>query len=178
MTFSDWLNKTSMQSLRGFAIILVFVVVVFAFSVTAIAMFLSDSSAAGFRFAAEMVQRDTTKAVIDAAAALRAAAQTTETSHHNFGMQITTAIFTLIGIAMGVNVVGQGVDRFSSKELHRAKQEGQVAGVAAAAAAAKLVQDAKPQNGVFSTTHERPAINVENAERVIQEAGDGQLQRE
>ena len=164
MTFSDWLNKTSMQSLRSLAITLVFCLVVLAFTVTAIAMFMSASAAVAFRESASMIKGDTTKAIIDAAAAMRAAAQTTETSHHQYGMQITTAIFYLIGAALGINVVGQGVDRFSSKELHKAKAEGRVASVAAAAAAAQLVEDAK--------TKERPAVVVKQADSVdITESG-------
>lgn len=142
-----------MQSLRSLAIIVAFLFVVFAFTGTAMSMFLSDSSAQGFRLAADMVKSDTTKALIDAAAALRAAAQTTETSHHNYGMQITNALFLLITAAIGANVIGQGVDRFSSREhgeskakIERAKSEGvESARIAANGNSTKEHQAQQPQ---------------------------------
>jgi Na+-transporting methylmalonyl-CoA/oxaloacetate decarboxylase gamma subunit len=152
MTWSDWFNKTSMQSFRSFLLSLIASVVVLWFSGLAGAM-LMDKASAG--------------AALNRDPGIRAAAQTTETSHHSYGMQIVTAVLTFLSVAIGANVVGQGVDRFSSREHAEAKERGRVSGMAAAAVAAQVVQDAK--NGQI--TKERPAmqVNTEHAE-ITQEA--------
>jgi Na+-transporting methylmalonyl-CoA/oxaloacetate decarboxylase gamma subunit len=155
MTISDWLNKTSMQSFRSFLLSLIVSITVLWFSGLAGIMLLDNASAG---------------AALNRDPGIRAAAQTTETSHHSYGMQIVTAVLTFLSVAIGANIVGQGVDRFSSKELHEAKERGRVSGVAAAAVAAQIVENAKNGN----VTSEQPAmqVNAEHAD-ITQEASNG-----
>lgn len=113
---TEWINRTSMTSLRSVAIIVAFLFVVFVFTLTAVVMFLGGDAAEAGRLAAGMIKADTSHAVHEAAQAFRASAQTTETSRHGYGMQITNALFLLITAAIVGNVAGQGIDRFSSRE--------------------------------------------------------------
>lgn len=152
MTFSEWLNRTSMTSFRSMVISVVTSIVVVYFSVISGILLLDKESA---------------RAKLNADDGIRASAQTSESSHHSYGMQLATAILTLLGAAIGVNALSQFGDRKTAKELIEAQERGRVGGVAAAAAAAKLVEDAKPKNGNGELGSEQPAtqhIRAENAE--------------
>jgi hypothetical protein len=158
MTFSEWINKTSMQSLRSLAIIIVFGIVCLGLLATSMYMFLNNDAARAFNTAVQMVQNDTTKAVLEAAAAVRAGAQTTETSDRNNALALANALITLIGIAIGANVAGQAVDRYSSREHGESKakiEEAKAKGQEAARIAA---------NG--SLTKERSAVVIPQPEQV------------
>ncbi len=144
MTFSDWLNRTSMNSFRSFVISMVTTGVVVYFCVIS-GMLMLDKEAA--------------RAKLSPDAGIRASAQTSETSHHSYGMQLATAILTLLGAAIGINAAAVFGDRVTAKEHVEAKERGRVAGTAAAAVAAKIVADAG--NGKSYDTKERAALTVE-----------------
>lgn len=136
MNFSTWLNKTSMTSFRSFVLTLITSLVICWFASLAGKLLLYDSPSA---------------VALNEDAAIRASAQTTETSHHSYGMQVVTAVLTLLGVAIGVNAAGVFGDRVTSREHAEAKERGQVAGAVAAAVNAQTVEEARGRaSGLFA----------------------------
>lgn len=151
MSFSGWLKETSMNQFRSFALTILFCLTVTVLTAISCIMLLDDSSAA---------------AALNKDPAIRAAAQTTETSHHSYGMQVITAVLSLMGVAIGVNAAAVFGDRSTAKEYLEAKERGKVSGVAAAAVAAQVVQDA--QNGIVTKDHAAVAKRASQAMSAIQ----------
>jgi hypothetical protein len=137
MSFKDWLNGTSMTSFRSFVLVIITSIILIYFSVLAGIMLIHDAPSA---------------LIMSKDPAIRAAAQTTESSHHNFGYQIVTAILQLIGLALGINAASAFGDRVTAKEHSEAKERGKIAGAAIAASMGAT-------NG--HTTKEHPAPKVQ-----------------
>lgn len=161
MNLTEWINKTSMTSLRevvGIALI---------FYVTVHLTIVSGSMlTVGPRhyFAEVPMLTNVDSLSIKMEDYLREANDYTEHSQ-NTGFNLAIAILAAVGLVKGINTFQHGKDRDTSKEkivaegeaaagIERAKMEGQVAGTAAVAAAAQLVASA--QNG--HTTKEREAL--------------------
>ena len=182
---TEWLNKTSMTSLKEFVIIVLTFVVVFWFTVTASSMLVA-SPKDYFKEVPLMVNADSLK--ISMGTYLREANDYTEHSQ-NTGFNLAVAILAAIGLVKGINTFQHGKDRDTSKEkiredgiaaagIEKAKMEGQIAGTAAAAVAAQKVADAV--NG--HTTKERealaqqpPAMQIDHADNVTQEVKDAEV---
>lgn len=141
MAFKDWLNGTSMTSFRSFVLVIITAAILIYFSVLAGMMLMHEAPAS---------------LIMSKDAAIRTAAQVTENSHHNYGMQIVTAVLQLLGVALGINAASVFGDRVTAKEHQEAKHRGKIAGAAIAA------QLGLTTNGHTVTTkeHEAPKVQV------------------
>lgn len=84
-------------------------------------------------------------------------------AHHNWGFQIITALLIGWGVKTGAGVFESRQKQRSNLPYVEAKERGQVAGAAIAAAAAEKLADAKASRE--TTTAERAAIRPEDQPR-------------
>jgi hypothetical protein len=163
MRFKDWLNGTSMNSFRTFVLTIVGALVLLFFSSLGGKLLLYDMPDA---------------ALLHQDASVRAAAQTSESSHHNYGMQVVTAVLAFLTAAIVTGAAASFGDRKTSREhtdglakVEEAKERGRVAGTAAAALAAQVVENAK--NGKTTKEHAAMTVNADQA-NITQEAPNGE----
>jgi hypothetical protein len=144
MKFSTWLNSTNMNSFRAFVLTIIASIILVFF--TAISGTL-------------MMDRTSASSALNHDPGIRAAAQTTETSHHSYGMQLATAVLALLGAALGLGVAATYGDRVTAKEHTEAKERGRMAGLAIARS---MGLDSQPP----LTTTEMPAVQIEQTTKL------------
>lgn len=145
---SDWINRTSMTSLRSLTLTVVASCILLTFTTVSCLLLLDKSSA---------------QAVLSKDAAISAAARTTESAHHESGKSIANLIFAFLTAALVTGVASQATDRFSSRELQEAKERGRIHGAALAASLAG--------NG-NGTTKEQPAQQPSKQEVNVNVGGE------